>query len=65
MVMIHAGAFSWGSGSVHQQGNPDYVMHQDIIYITLNYRLHALGNNLCFKWFLEIIIFIFSCCQLL
>ncbi len=43
MVFIHGGGFFAGSGSPYLYG-PDYLIGYDIILVTFNYRLHALGN---------------------
>ena len=41
MVFIHGGLFLEGSGSMY---GPDYFMDEDVILVTLNYRLSALGE---------------------
>jgi carboxylesterase type B len=41
IVNIHGGAFMFGSGSVP---GPKYLMDQDVILVTFNYRLGALGK---------------------
>lgn len=47
MVYIHGGAFQHGSGGAKSYG-ADYLITHDIIYVTLNYRLHVLGKFLIF-----------------
>ncbi|KAK7590733.1 hypothetical protein V9T40_002346 [Parthenolecanium corni] len=42
MVFIHGGAFNAGSGSSDLY-SADYLMNYDVILVTLNYRVHALG----------------------
>ncbi|XP_039310190.1 para-nitrobenzyl esterase [Solenopsis invicta] len=42
MVWIHGGAFSVGSGDALMCG-PDYIVRKDVVLVTLNYRLGALG----------------------
>nr|XP_022909379.1 esterase B1-like [Onthophagus taurus] len=42
MVFIHAGAFLAGSGSTILYG-PEYLISQNIVLVTLNYRVGALG----------------------
>ncbi|XP_036141334.1 esterase E4 [Monomorium pharaonis] len=42
MVWIHGGGFSMGSGDATMYG-PDYIVQKDIVLVTLNYRLGALG----------------------
>ncbi|XP_015838032.2 alpha-esterase like protein E3 isoform X1 [Tribolium castaneum] len=42
MVWIHGGGFVWGSGSEELYG-PDFLMTEDIVYVTINYRLGMLG----------------------
>ena len=44
MVWIHGGAFFQGSGNDLIYG-PDYIIDKDVILVTLNYRLHVLGNS--------------------
>ncbi|KAL6955272.1 Carboxylesterase 5A [Sarracenia purpurea var. burkii] len=41
MVGIHGGAFKNGAGSEY---TPDYFIEKDVIFVTINYRLGALGN---------------------
>ncbi|XP_063236212.1 esterase FE4-like isoform X2 [Bacillus rossius redtenbacheri] len=42
MVWIHGGAFTTGSGNADRFG-PDYLIREDIVLVTINYRLGALG----------------------
>ncbi|PSN48053.1 Esterase E4, partial [Blattella germanica] len=42
LVWIHGGGYAFGSGNIEQQG-PDYLLEEDIVVVTLNYRLGALG----------------------
>ncbi|XP_047108500.1 esterase E4-like isoform X1 [Schistocerca piceifrons] len=42
MVWFHGGAFGFGSGNTDLYG-PDYLVAADVIVVTLNYRLGALG----------------------
>ncbi|XP_050307750.1 esterase B1-like [Anthonomus grandis grandis] len=42
MVWIHGGAFICGSNKTELYG-PDYLMTQDIVLVTINYRLGILG----------------------
>lgn len=42
MVWIHGGAFTCGSNKSDLYG-PDYLMTQDIVLVTINYRLGILG----------------------
>ena len=43
MVYIHGGGFYFGSGTASIYG-PDYLIGHDVIYVTLNYRLHIFGT---------------------
>lgn len=43
MVWIHGGGFGSGSGNAAWYG-PDYIVQKDVILVTLNYRLGALGT---------------------
>jgi len=40
MVWFHGGAFGFGSGASYE---PQYFMDEDVILVTANYRLGALG----------------------
>ncbi|GAB1863192.1 Carboxylic ester hydrolase [Camponotus japonicus] len=42
MVWIHGGGFFLGSGDSSFYG-PDYIVEKDVVLVTLNYRLGALG----------------------
>ncbi|KAJ4438727.1 hypothetical protein ANN_14676, partial [Periplaneta americana] len=42
MVWIHGGAFKLGSGGAMMQG-PDYLMEEDVVVVTLQYRLGVFG----------------------
>nr|CAD7568084.1 unnamed protein product [Timema californicum] len=42
MVWIHGGGFEMGSGDSSLYG-PDYFLAQDVVFVTINYRLGALG----------------------
>jgi hypothetical protein len=43
MVWIHGGRFHTGSGNTNLHG-PDHLMSEDILLVTINYRLGALGQ---------------------
>ena len=43
MVFIHGGGFSSGSGTPEFYG-PDYFLNEDVVLVTINYRLGALGE---------------------
>jgi carboxylesterase type B len=43
MVWIHGGGFYLGSGNTDFYG-PDHLIREDVVLVTLNYRLGALGN---------------------
>uniref|UniRef100_A0A1B6CFD9 Carboxylic ester hydrolase n=1 Tax=Clastoptera arizonana TaxID=38151 RepID=A0A1B6CFD9_9HEMI len=42
MFYIHAGGFTGGSGDTDVNG-PDYLIEEDVVLVTINYRLGALG----------------------
>ncbi|XP_022165143.1 bile salt-activated lipase-like isoform X2 [Myzus persicae] len=42
MVFIHGGAFKFGCGSVNEHC-PDYLLDENVIVVTMNYRLNVLG----------------------
>lgn len=43
MVFIHGGAFNYGSGSLDFY-SPDYLLDENVIVVTFNYRLNILGK---------------------
>lgn len=43
LVYIHGGANYLGSSNSEQDTGPDYLMDHDIVLVTINYRLGALG----------------------
>ncbi len=43
MVWIHGGGFVFGSGSQPTYESPDFVKRGDVVVVTVNYRLGALG----------------------
>ena len=44
MFWIHGGAFSFGSGSDAMYG-PDFLIEQNLLVVTINYRLGPIGIN--------------------
>ncbi len=42
MIYLHGGAFKSGSGSENLYG-PDFLFTQDVLLVTVNYRLGPLG----------------------
>jgi carboxylesterase type B len=44
VVLFHAGGFSHGSGDIAMYG-PDYLLDYDVVMVTCNYRLGALGKT--------------------
>jgi len=56
MVFIHGGVFYNGSGSLDFY-SPDYLIDENVIVVTINYRLNALGNCTDIKKVNIIIIF--------
>jgi len=53
LVWIHGGAFFGGDGTELMMGGPQYLIEQDIVVVTINYRVGPLGNSdlqdLCHK----------------
>lgn len=45
MVYIHGGALVSGAGTSENLG-PEFLLDKDIVLVTLNYRLGALGQLL-------------------
>lgn len=43
LVYIHGGGLYVGSGASNDNGGPEYLMEQDIVLVTFNYRLGFLG----------------------
>lgn len=44
MFYIHGGGFTSGSGNSEVYG-PEFLLTEDIVLVTINYRLHVLGKN--------------------
>ncbi|XP_022115695.2 juvenile hormone esterase-like [Pieris rapae] len=42
-VYIHGGSYFLSSGNTDSTYGPQYLLQKDIIFVTMNYRLHALG----------------------
>lgn len=42
MFWIHGGGFTFGSGNAFLYG-PDYLIAEDVVLVTINYRLGPLG----------------------
>lgn len=45
MIFIHGGAFNNGSSSPDLY-TPEYLIDENVIVVTINYRLNVLGNLL-------------------
>lgn len=63
MVWIHAGGFFTGTGDDCFYG-PDYIVNKEVVLITLNYRLGALGMMFTvrlFKCIVNSALFAVSC----
>ncbi|KAF5299079.1 hypothetical protein FQR65_LT09437 [Abscondita terminalis] len=56
MVSIHGGAFTLLSGSKATHG-PDYLITQDVVIVTINYRLGIFGKKLKFKFLKTVYVF--------
>lgn len=44
MVYIHGGAFK-GGDSTRRAWSPDYLMREEVIYISMGYRLGPFGEH--------------------
>jgi carboxylesterase type B len=44
MVWIHGGCYKGGSASSIVYG-PDHILTEDVVLVTINYRLGLLGTN--------------------
>lgn len=49
IVNIHPGGFFHGSPDPHCYGSPEFIMHRDIVYVCVAYRLHILGKLFIFR----------------
>lgn len=45
MVWIYGGGFTSGSANQSSYG-PDFILGEDVIFVSFNYRVGALGNNI-------------------
>lgn len=45
MFFIHGGGFTSGSGNSELYG-PEFLLTEDIVLVTINYRLHVLGKKM-------------------
>lgn len=45
MLYIHGGAFNRGSSGVEMYG-PDYLIQADVVFVSFNYRIGALGMKI-------------------
>lgn len=43
VIYLHPGGF-YAGGSVSYWSGPQYLMDQDIVFVTFNYRLSSLGK---------------------
>ncbi|KAJ0178415.1 hypothetical protein K1T71_006238 [Dendrolimus kikuchii] len=43
MVYIHGGGFIYGSGTKKSECGPDYLIENEVVVVTINYRLGVLG----------------------
>ena len=51
MVAIHGGGFNIGSGNGEtDMMGPGYIMDRDVVLVTFNYRLGALGRILLYNF---------------
>ncbi|PSN41523.1 Acetylcholinesterase [Blattella germanica] len=49
LVSIHGGAFLSGSASINKYG-PDFFLNDDVILVTIQYRLGILDQSLALRW---------------
>ncbi|XP_065219497.1 esterase E4-like [Planococcus citri] len=43
IVCIHPGGYFYGSPEPTQFGSPEFIIHHDIVYVCVSFRLHILG----------------------
>lgn len=48
MVYIHGGAFK-GGDSTRRAWSPDYLMWEEVVYISIGYRLGPFGEQLIYQ----------------
>jgi len=53
MMFIHGGGFFFGSGDTDFYG-PDFLVTKDIVLVTVNYRLGALGKIKIYYLFISL-----------
>lgn len=53
MVFIHGGGFNGGSGEDDLFGG-DFLLEHDVVLVTMNYRLGAVGMYFMNKYFLKL-----------
>lgn len=46
IAFIHFGGQLHGGPDALHQGPPDFIMHRDIVYVTIGYRLNIFGRKL-------------------
>jgi hypothetical protein len=47
MVWFHGGGFVSGAGSFY---GPEHLLDEDIVLVTVNYRLGPIGKDNCINW---------------
>ncbi|XP_065202786.1 esterase FE4-like [Planococcus citri] len=43
LVFLHPGSFMWGSPNPEDHGSPNFLMHHDVVYVTVGFRLNIFG----------------------
>lgn len=43
MVYIHGGGFAYGKGTIKDESGPDYLLEQNVIIVSINYRINIFG----------------------
>lgn len=61
MVWLHGGGFQTGRAAREHHG-PDYLMREDVVFVSLNYRLCSLGKfNLLNIYMINLTSYHFCC----
>lgn len=47
MIFIHGGIFNYGSSTL-DKFSPDYLLDENVVVVTFNYRLNVFGK---YRWF--------------
>ncbi|XP_065219358.1 juvenile hormone esterase-like [Planococcus citri] len=43
IAVVHPGGFLFGSADPQSYGSPEFVIHHDVVFVSISFRLHILG----------------------